>query len=59
MQQMLKSLECDYQVLKKAARIVRNDIFSSNGFSFNGSFPQGCQQGVSAYDSQATGDDVT
>ncbi len=38
MQQMLKtSMECDYQenvlILKKAARIVHDDIFSSNRFN--------------------------
>jgi hypothetical protein len=49
MQQMLKkSVGCDYQedmlILMKAARIVRTDIFSSSGFSFNASFPQGCQK---------------
>lgn len=55
MQQMLKkSVECDYQedvlILKKVARIVRND--KSNGFNFNASFPQ-------AYESQVIGDNVT
>ena len=50
MQQMLKtSMECsnhqeDALILMKAAKIVRNEIFSSNGFSFNASFPHGCQQ---------------
>ena len=49
MQQMLKkSVGCDYQedmlILMKAARIVRTDIFSSSGFNFNASFPQGCQK---------------
>ena len=44
MQQMLKtSIECsNYQedalILMKAAKIVRNDIFSSSGFNFNASF---------------------
>ncbi len=49
MQELLKkSMECHYQenalILMKAARIVRNDIFSSNGFSFNASFPPECQK---------------
>ena len=50
MQQMLKrSVECsDYQddalALMKAAKIVRNEIFSSSWFDFNASFPRGCQQ---------------
>ena len=48
---MLKrsSQEYDYKektlVLQKAANIVRSAILSSNTqFSFNGSFPQQCQQ---------------
>jgi len=50
MQQLLKtSAECsNYQedalTLMKAAKIVRNEIFSSSEFMFNGSFPHGCQQ---------------
>ncbi len=48
MQQMLmRSVECDYQedvlISKKAAKIV-HDIFSSNRFNFNASFPHRCQQ---------------
>ena len=45
-----KYVECDYQedmlILMKAARVVRDDVFSTNGFTFNfnASFPQGCQQ---------------
>ena len=34
----------DMFILMKAARIVRNDIFSSNGFNFNASFSQTCQK---------------
>ncbi len=50
LQQILKkSMESDSQedmfILMKAARIVRNDIFSFNGFNFNASFPQACQKG--------------
>lgn len=47
MQQMLKnSMQCQENavILMKAARIVRDDILSSNGFTFNASFQQGCQQ---------------
>ena len=49
MQQMLKKSEgCDYQedmlILMKAARMIRNDNFSSSGFNFNALFPQGCQK---------------
>ena len=45
MQQMLKKSEgCDYQedmlILMKAARMIRNDNFSSSGFNFNASFPK-------------------
>lgn len=45
MQQMLKqTMKCDHDegnalILMKAARIVREDIFQSKGFNFNGSFP--------------------
>ena len=31
-------------VLAKAAKIVRRDLFSHNGFSFSGTFPVGCQE---------------
>ena len=31
-------------ILMKASKIVRNDILSSNGFTFDVSFKQGCQQ---------------
>ena len=47
---MLKtSVECcnhqeDALTLMKAAKIVRNEIFSSRRFNFDGSFPRGCQQ---------------
>ena len=50
MQEMLKtSVECcnhqeDALTLMKAAKIVRNEIFSSHRFNFDGSFPRGCQQ---------------
>ena len=50
MQQILKtSMECNnYQedalTLMRAAKIVRNEVFSSSGFIFNASFPVGCQQ---------------
>ncbi|XP_014665401.1 PREDICTED: adenylate cyclase type 2-like [Priapulus caudatus] len=49
MQQMLKeALKSDYEdeamILAKAAKIVRNDIFHSNGFKFNASFTSDCQQ---------------
>lgn len=49
MQEMLKqALKCDYEedalILAKAAKIVRGDIFDSNGFKFNASFPSECQQ---------------
>ena len=48
-QQMLKqTMKCDHEgdalILMKAARIVREDIFKSKGFNFNGSFPSDCQQ---------------
>jgi hypothetical protein len=47
-QQMLKqAMKCDPEgdalILMKAARIVREDIFKSEGFNFNGSFPSDCQ----------------
>ena len=49
MQQMLKqainsNYESDAILLSKAAKIIREDIFSFHGFHFNGSFPDGCQQ---------------
>ena len=50
MQHMLKtSVECsshqqDALILMKAAKIVRNEIFSSHRFEFDGSFPHDCQQ---------------
>lgn len=49
MQQMLKHAmenNCggDAIVLAKAAKIVRKDIISNEGFHFNGTFPSGCQQ---------------
>ena len=50
MQQMFKRSiqESDYQedalILMKAAKIVRNEIFTSSWFNFNGEFPSGCQQ---------------
>ena len=31
-------------VLSKAAKIVREDIFNSSGFQFNGTFVDNCQQ---------------
>ena len=31
-------------ILTKAAQIVRNEFFSSTGFTFNASFLRGCQQ---------------
>ena len=34
----------DALILAKAAKIVRKEIFASTGFTFNASFPQGCQQ---------------
>ena len=34
----------DTAVLAKAAKIVRRDIFSHEGFSFSGIFPLGCQK---------------
>ena len=48
-QEMLKqAMKCDHEgdalILMKAARIVREDIFKSKGFNFNGSFPSDCQQ---------------
>ncbi|KAG0714919.1 hypothetical protein GWK47_013185 [Chionoecetes opilio] len=49
MQGMLKQafkldFEGDALILAKAARIVRNEIFSSSGFNFDGAFPSDCQQ---------------
>ena len=49
MQHMLKqATKNDYEedalILAKVARIVREDIFSSNGFNFDASFPPDCQQ---------------
>lgn len=49
MQQMLKeAMECDYEgdalLLAKAAKIVRKDIVSHNGFHFDGKFPSACQE---------------
>lgn len=49
MQQVLKNAlstdgESDAMILAKAANIIRKDIFNSNGFHFDGSFPHGCQQ---------------
>ena len=46
---MLKqAIKNDYEedalILAKVARIVHEDIFSSNGFSFDASFPSDCQQ---------------
>ena len=55
MQEMLKqALQCDFEedalILAKAAKIVRGDIFESNGFKFNGSFPSECPtQSVPTY----------
>ena len=48
MQEMLKqALQCDFEedalIMAKAAKIVRGDIFESNGLKFNGSFPSECQ----------------
>lgn len=31
------------RILAKAAKIVREDIFSHDGFRFNGTFPEGWQ----------------
>lgn len=49
MQEMLKqALKCDCEgdalILAKAAKIVWDDIFDSNGNNFNASFPSECQQ---------------
>lgn len=49
MQQLLKhALDTDYdsdaKVLTRAVNVIRKDIFASQGFHFNGSFPHGCQQ---------------
>ena len=49
MQEMLKqALQCDFEedalILAKAANIARGDIFESNGFKFNASFPSECQK---------------
>ena len=49
MQEMLKqALPCDFEedalILAKAAKIVRGDIFESNGFKFNALFPSECQK---------------
>ncbi len=46
---MLKqTMICDYEgdalILMNAARIIREDIFKSKGFNFNGSFPSICQE---------------
>ena len=50
MQQMLRqAMECDYEgdalLLAKTARLVRKEIASHSGFTFDGEFPSGCQQG--------------
>ena len=34
----------DVEILARAATIIRNDIFSHDGFNFNGSFPPKCQE---------------
>ena len=49
MQEILKqALQCDFEedalILAKAAKLVRGDIFESNGFKFNASFPSECQK---------------
>ena len=49
MQQMLKqAMTCNYEgdalLLAKVAKIVRKDIASFKGFSFDGKFSSGCQQ---------------
>ena len=46
-------------ILMKAARIVRNDIFSSSGFKFNASFPPRMAERIVAHDSQVAGDNAT
>ena len=50
MQQMLKqAMACDYErdalLLAKTAKLVQKEIVSNSGFTFDGRFPSGCQQG--------------
>ena len=41
-QEFTPEFERDALILAKAARIVRNEIFSSRRFNFNGTFPSDC-----------------
>ncbi len=44
-----KAMACDYEgdalLLAKAAKLVRKEIANYSGFTFDGRFPPGCQQG--------------
>ena len=47
---MLKqAMACDYEgdalLLAKTAKLLRKEIVSYSGFTFDGRFPSGCQQG--------------